>query len=257
MARTRGRLRAQAKRSSGRRVVPSARVALCAVAVIALAGGSYAAALETSVFAVRKLEVVGGSPLVKADVQAALAPLLGRSLLRVDSSDVDRLVAPLPDVVAVSFDREFPNTLKIRVKAERPVLLLRRRQDTWVISARGRVMRRLKTPRLSSLPRMYVPKGTPVTVGETLPASDGAVAAAAVSAISRRTFPSPVRFVLSSRSELTFKLASRFEVRLGDLGDLGLKLAIARRILERVDATAETVGYLDVSVPARPVINTS
>jgi len=223
--------------------------------VVALVGGAYAAALETSVFAVRKLEIVGGSPLVKSQVEAALAPELGRSLLRVGPGEIDRLVAPLPDVVGVSVDREFPSTLKIRVKPERPVLLLRRRQDTWLVSARGRVMRQLKTPRLSSLPRLYVPKDTQVTVGETLSAADGGSAAAAVAPLSRRMFPSPVRFVLTSNSQLTFKLASGFEIRLGDPGDLGLKLAIARRIFERVGATAETTGYLDVSVPARPVIS--
>jgi hypothetical protein len=55
-------------------------------------------------------------------------------------------------------------------------------------------------------------------------------------------------------SELTFVLRSGLEVRLGDLGDLRLKLAIARRILQAVGADATTTGYLDVSVPERPVI---
>ena len=40
------------------------------------------------------------------------------------------------------------------------------------------------------------------------------------------------------------------EVRLGDASDLALKLAVARRILP---ALAGVGGYLDVSVPERPV----
>jgi len=238
-----------------RRVVLSARTALIGAGIAALACGGYVASLETSVFAVRTVEIVGGSSGVKSELQTALAPELGRSLLRIDSADIDRRVASLPDVVGVSFNRDFPHTLRIRVKAERPVMLLRRQQDTWLVSARGRVMRKLLTPRLSSLPRLWVPKGTPVTVGETLPPAEGGIAAAALAPISHGTFPSSVRFVVSKASVLTFVLASRFQIRLGDLGDLDLKLAIARRILERVGTTAETSGYLDVSVPARPVMS--
>ena len=45
----------------------------------------------------------------------------------------------------------------------------------------------------------------------------------------------------------------RLEVRLGDNGDLRLKLAVARRIL-LVLGNATTATYVDVSVPERPVV---
>ena len=51
-------------------------------------------------------------------------------------------------------------------------------------------------------------------------------------------------------------LRSGLEVRLGDVDDLRLKLAIARRILAMLGPTATTAGYLDVSVPERPVVGT-
>jgi hypothetical protein len=50
-------------------------------------------------------------------------------------------------------------------------------------------------------------------------------------------------------------LRSGLEVRLGDTRDLRLKLTIARRILAGLGSTA-TGGYLDVSVPERPVVRT-
>ena len=224
---------------------------------MALAGALYAAALETSVFAVRKLEIVGGNAQEQSELRAALAPELGRSLLRVGAGEIDRQVAKRSDLVKVSFDREFPSTLKLRITPERPVMLLRRQNDTWLVSARGRVIRELKSPRLSSLPRTYVKQGTQISVGETLPARDGGLAAAALAPLSRGTFPSAVRFVRETPSELTLVLASRLQIRLGSVGDLQLKLAIARRILKRVGATSATTGYLDVSVPERPVIASS
>jgi cell division septal protein FtsQ len=221
---------------------------------LALIGGAYAAALETSVFAVQKIVIVGGTPRVQNELRQALAPDLGRSLLRIGSSGIDRSVDPIPDLIGVTYDRQFPHTLRVRVDAERAVLLVRRGANTWLVSARARVMQQLRTPKLSSLPRVWVPKGTAITVGTTLPADDGGLAAAAVAPVERHTFPTGVRFVRASKSELTLVLDSGLEVRLGDIGDLRLKLVIARRILQAVGAGASTSGYLDVSVPERPVV---
>jgi hypothetical protein len=52
---------------------------------------------------------------------------------------------------------------------------------------------------------------------------------------------------------LTLVLGGGLEVRLGDHGDLQLKLAIARRILRASTAPVSAGDYLDVSVPERPV----
>jgi cell division septal protein FtsQ len=243
------------ERPSLLRFVPRGRTLLVAVGFVALAGGAFAVALETSVFAVRKLEIVGGSPRVQEELRNALAPELGRSLLRVSAGEIERRALPVPDVISVSYDRRFPHTLRVRVKAERPVLLLRRgKLDTWLVSARGRVMRRLRTPKLSSLPRVWVPASTTVTVGETLTPKEGRLAAVALAPLARGMFPTPVRFVRETGSELTLVLRSGLQVRLGDVGDLRLKLAIAKRILRAVGADSTSTGYLDVSVPERPVI---
>ena len=228
---------------------------LAVVGFAAAAAGAYLVARETSVFAVRSIDVVGGTPRARAEVERALEPELGRSLLRVGRREIDGRVLSLPDVLSASFDRRFPHTLRVRIGTERPVLLLREgATGTWLVSARGRVIRRLRTPKLSSLPRVWLPASTAVTVGETLAAKDGGLAAAAVAPVAAHAFPTPVRFVRERGSELTFVLRSGLEVRLGSLGDLRLKLAIARRILQAVGADSTSTGYLDVSVPERPVI---
>jgi cell division septal protein FtsQ len=245
----------RAERPGLRRFLPRGKALLAVAGFAVLGAGAYAAALETSIFAVRTIEITGGSPGVRAELRQALAPELGRSLARIGASEIDRRVRPLADVIGVTFDRHFPHTLRIRVNAERPVLLLRRGKDgTWLVSARGRVMRQLRTPRLSSLPRVWVPSSTDVSVGETLPAKQGGLAAAALAPLARGTFPTGVRFVRESGSELTLVLRSGLQVRLGSVGDLRLKLAIARRILRAVGADSGSTGYLDVSVPERPVI---
>jgi hypothetical protein len=251
------RTRTQAKEPGLQRLLPSVRVLLIGLAVVAVGAGAYFAALDTSIFAVRKLVVVGGNPRVQDELRTALAPELGRSLLKVGSGDINGRIASISDLVGVRYDRQFPHMLRVTVTAERPVMLLRRGADTWLVSARARVMRLVRNPHLSSLPRMWVPKGTGVSLGETLPASAGGIAAAALAPLPRGTFPSSVRFVRASRSELTFVLRSGLQIRFGDLGDLRLKLAIAKRILHTVGADGSSTGYLDVSVPGRPVIEGS
>ena len=53
--------------------------------------------------------------------------------------------------------------------------------------------------------------------------------------------------------ELTLVLRSGLELRLGDAGDLRLKLAVARRIL-LLQGAETSADYIDVSVPERPVV---
>lgn len=223
------------------------------IATFALA--AFLVARETSVFAVRTIEVHAGSPRVKAEVRKALEPVLGKSLLRIDEGALTRELEALPDVLAARIDRSFPNTLEVTVRAERGVLLVRRGSKSWLVSARGRVMRKIDNPRRSRLPRLWLPKDVQLATGETLPLDEGRMAAAAVAPIARRAYPGGVRTVVSGKDALTLVLGDGTELRLGDLGDLRLKLAIARRILAVAASHGETTPeYIDVSVPERPVL---
>ncbi len=180
----------------------------------------------------RTIDVRGGSPRVKAEVRRALAFELGRSLISIGSGQIDHAVASIPDVVSVRFDRSFPNTLHVTVRPERAVLLARQGSSSWVVSSRGRVMRKVTNPHRSSLPRLWLPRSVQVAVGETLPRYDGKLAAAAIAPIAPGVFHGGVRMVASSASGVTLVLASGPQIRLGDIGDLRLKLTIARRILQ-------------------------
>jgi cell division protein FtsQ len=237
------------------RFAPSGRSIAVGVGIALLAVATFAAARETSLFAVRQLDVVGGTPRMKAEVRNALGSEVGESLLKVNGTEIDARVAAVPDVRSVTFDRAFPHTLKIVVKPERAVLLLRRGKDSWSVSARGRVLRAIHDPTKSSLPRTWVPLDTHVTVGDRLPAAAGGLAAASLAPL-RGGLLSEIRTVETDGSEIAFVLRSGLQVRLGDKADLRLKLVIARRILAML-GTSATSGYLDVSVPERPVVGSS
>ncbi len=237
------------------RLLPSPRSLAVGFALLGLAVGAYFGARETSVFAVRTLDVVGGSPSVQEEVGAALAPELGKSLVQIGGSDIAARVTRIPSVLSVRYDRVFPHTLRVFVTPERSVLLLRRGTEGWVVSARGRVIRQVEDVHVSSLPRVFVTKDTRFEVGEFLPSMSGGLAAAALAPLDDGAFPEPVRFVRTGEDELTFVLRSSLEVRLGDIGDLRLKLAVAQKILALVGSEQDE-GYVDVSVPERPVVGT-
>jgi cell division protein FtsQ len=238
-------------------LIPSGRSVLFGLALLVLACGAYAVALETSVFAVQTIDVRGATPQIRAEAAQALKGELGRSLLRVNGADLDRRLSTLPGVASLDYDRAFPNTLRVTIRAERPVLVLRRGRDAFLVSTTGRVLRTLAHPRLSSLPRVWLPSHTQVTVGAQLEPGAGQGAAVALASLRGASLPSSAREVRVDGEELTIVLASGFQLRLGDYGDVRLKLAIARRIFRAAAIGPTSVGYLDVSVPERPVLNTN
>lgn len=249
MSRTTTLPRARAKPVRVRRLpLPSGRSVAVGLGLLALAGGLYAAARQTSVFAVTRIEVVGGPPAVRHAVKDSVAKLRGTSLLALDGSALDRVVTALPSVVSVGYDRSFPHTLRLEVVAERPVAVVRQGAKSWLVSARGRVIAAVPSQAASRLARIWIPHTTPVRIGGFLPANHAAAIARALALATH--FPAHVATASLRRAGLVFRLRDGMEIRLGDPVDIRLKLAIARWALRRVPAGS---AYVDVSVPGRPV----
>lgn len=231
------------------RFAPSRRSLAVGLGILALAIGAYALARGTSLFAIRTLAIRGGSPQVDAQVEHALAPLVGTSLVGLDGSSVERRVEALPTVVSVTFDRAFPNTLQLAIVPERPVAVLRRGPAAWLVSARGRVMMRLKKPEAHPhMPRIWLASRVSVTLGELLPPATGGAAARAVGLAG--AFAARVASASDSGGALVFRLRSGIDLRLGAAGGIRLKVAVSRRALRVLPAGTT---YLDVSVPGHPV----
>jgi cell division protein FtsQ len=222
-------------------------VVLTACVLVGAGIGSYVLARQTSVFALTKIEVEGAPPSVAAEIQATLAPYRGTSLVSFDRSRAARRLSAVAEVATARLDRAFPHTLKVSVRLERPVAVLRRGADAWLVSASARVLRELQRP-YPRLPRIWVPRSVDVAVNSTL-GGIGAQGIAAVAPLKTLRVGADVREVLTDGGELTLVLGSGMQLRLGDSGDLKLKLSIARQLLPLTPGAA----YVDVSVPERPV----
>ena len=231
------------------RLVPSGHSLLVASVLLVAAVGAYWLALGTPLFEVQRVEVQGVPRDLQRKVHAVADDTLGRSLVAVDAGEVAGSVRALPMVAGVSVDRAFPHTLVVRVAAERPVAVARRRTQAWLVTAGGKVVRRVGPRSELELARLWLPKGVPVAVDSRLPAVYIA-ATKAVAAAQATGFGHGVKGVRLDRGELAMVLRSGVEIRLGPARDVGLKVAIARRVVR----VAGDVTYVDVSVPERPVV---
>jgi cell division protein FtsQ len=230
------------------RFAPSRRSLLVGLALLALAAGAYTVARQTSAFAIGRFDVTGAPADVQLQVRRVLAPLVGTNLLALDGAALERRAESLPTVVSIRFDRAFPHTLRIHVVPEVPVAVLHRGNETWLLSARGRVVKRVPTGTYPALARVWVPRKADVAVGAFLAPDIGGTAARTLALAAR--FPAHISTASLTHGELVFRLRSGLELRLGAPTDVRLKLAIARRALAHLPAGA---AYVDVSVPERPV----
>jgi hypothetical protein len=218
------------------------------IAVPIVLTGAYFAARETSTFAVRAIDVRGGTPALDKQVQAALAPIVGTSLLALDGGAIERRVDALPAVISTSYDRSFPHTLRVTVVPEKPVAVLHRGKETWLVSARGRTIARIPSHTDMALPRIWVPTAVPVAAGAFLQPDDGGTAAHVLALAAG--FPARFTTATFSHGEMTLRMRIGVELRLGEPVDVRLKLAVARRALRVLPAGST---YIDVAVPQRPV----
>src|SRR5581483_3070571 len=161
-------------------LIPSLRSVVVGLLILAGAVGAYVVAWDTPLFAVRTLDVRGGTPQLRAEARAALREEEGRSLLRVGGGAIDAQLRAIPEIRGFTYDRAFPHTLRVVLRREVPVLVVRRvpGPDAVLVAASGKVLRVLAHPRLSHLPRLWVEKQVPISVAERLPQPIAGAAAA-------------------------------------------------------------------------------
>lgn len=231
------------------------RLVAVALLTCALALLVYGLVDWTGTFDLDRIEVTGAPPEIIREVQAALAPLEGESLVSIGSAHVQSLAQDVPYVLAARIERDFPSALKVKLVLHRPVAVVRSGAGAWVVSSRGHVLEAVKPAALPALPRVWIPAGADPEPGDVLQSS---TALAAARAIGRLPQPFPLRVVSARGSvdDLTLIVgqANGIEVRLGEAEALRLKLEVAASVLRSLSRSeAAALAYLDVSVPERPV----
>jgi cell division protein FtsQ len=230
--------------------LPSGRALLLGFALLGGAALAYFGARESSLFALRSVQIIGAPPRVAAHVEKALEPIQGQSLLALNQGEIEQRLMGLPDVAAVTLDRDFPHTLRVFVMPAHSIAVLRRGMSAWIVSSDGRVIRPAGLFTAPKLPRIWIPSSESVDVGQPLTNPDAARALRALAIARGARFARRITAVRASDRELTFVLAQGPELRFGDATSLTLKLAVATRMLPFAIGTS---GYIDVAVPTRPI----
>ena len=188
----------------------------------------------------------------------ALAPELGRSLLagrrRRRSTGGSRRPGRRR---ASRYDRALPAHAAGhgRAPSGRCSLLRQGRRRRWLVSARGRVMRKLAQPRRSARCRASGCRSDARRRwGRRCRATTAALAAAAVAPLARARFPAACAASAATRRQLTLVLA------IGPRDPARRHRRPAPEARDRAPdprtprAPTRGAGYLDVSVPERPVL---
>jgi cell division septal protein FtsQ len=226
-------------------------------AIVVLVALIYLVARDSSMFAVTRIEVKGAPPAVASQARLALRFVDGHSLLRLDGAGVVAALERLPSVHRATYDRDFPHTLRIRIVPERPVAVLRRGIDSWLVSARSRVIVKVRRGAFATLPRIWLGRAAVVELGAVLRDPSAEVGSQALSSFKDAGLGARISFVKATDDRLVAGLRTGLELRFGPPVDLELKLAVARAVLPTLAApSGGGPRYLDVTVPERPVAGT-
>src|SRR5215211_1288372 len=192
-------------------------------------------------------------------VERALRPIEGTSLLKIDEGTITRRLEALPHVHLLGYDRSFPDGLRVYVSVERPVAVLRRADENWLVSGEGRVLRKLDVRLRRPLPVVWIPRSFEPEVGVIIRPDEPSRAVAALGSLRSAApkFYGRIWYVAPADHGLTLVLRDHFEIRLGDAAELELKLEVARHVLAAIRQIGSPATYVDVSVPARPVVGTT
>ena len=201
---------------------------------------------DLSLFAVEKVTVKGASTS-RADITKALERVSGdMTTLHLNDGELRDAVSGFPTVASMSAETSFPHGLTVTITERLPVATVRLDGRTVPVSADG-----------------YVLQGADFDA-KSLPQIQGAdarglrlVSAAAVQAAVLGAAPRELRDRISAsawdsdRGGVVVDLDGAPELRFGDASRVADKWAAAIAVLEGPDPPSP--GYLDVSVPERPV----
>ena len=180
--------------------------------IVALLGLLYLVARETSLFALRTIEVEGAPADVRQSVLEVLDESRGTSLVSLDAAAVIRRLEALPSVQSVTYDRAFPHTLRLHVVPEQPVAVVNQAGALWIVSVRGRVIARTTAKGGPELPRIRYLSQTALATGQFV-SDEGTKTILAALAEAPKRMLLPIRGARIEDDELTFVLAGEGDAR--------------------------------------------
>jgi cell division protein FtsQ len=242
-----GRIRA-AGEPGGRQLrlrIPPQLVAAAVAALLAL-GGAWLWFRDSSLVAVKRVQITGVSGPDAAQIRSALtAAARNMTTLDVDRAALQAAVSPFSVVRSVSATTQFPHGMRIHVIEQIPVAAIAVGGRSISVAADGTLLHDVPADQsLPAIPLDVPPVGARLTDARAL----GAVAVLAAAPYVMLSHISQVSTV--SPHGLVAQLRNGPDLYFGDPQDLGAKWTAAIRVL--ADAGSAGATYIDVSDPERP-----
>lgn len=223
---------------------PPARAVVACAGVLALLGGAWLWLRDSSLVAVRQVDVTGLSgseaPRVRAALQEAARDM---TTLHVRAGQLQTAVAPYPAVQSIETHADFPHRLRVVVHEHVAVGALAAGNDRVAVAADGTLLRGSATAGLPVIAVGTSPGGD--TVGDR-----GAQRAIALLAAAPAALRAKVVRVYAGPRGLTVPLDNGPVLYFGGPERLQAKWTAAARVL--ADPSSAGATYLDVRLPERP-----
>lgn len=233
-----------------RRISLRVRVAIAAVAVLALLGGAWLWVRDSSLVAVRKVAISGVYGPESGQIRQALT-LAARNMTTLDVrvGQLRTAVGPYPVVKDLRVSTQFPHGLRIRVIEQLPVGAIVAGGHAVAVTGDGTLLHDVAAGSLPQVPVRLLPGGSEVTDRPTLDAL------ALLSVTPTRMLSRIAQVTETSAHGLVAQLRSGPSLYFGDASDLDAKWIAATEVL--ADPSSAGAIYVDVSDPSRPVAGAS
>jgi cell division protein FtsQ len=226
------------------------RVALAAVAALALLGGGWLWLRDSSLVAVRKVAISGVYGPEAAQIRSALT-LSARNMTTLDVrvGQLRTAVGPYPVVKDLRVSTQFPHGMRIRVIEQLPVGALIAGGHAVAVTGDGTLLNDIATGSLPQVPVRLLPGGSQVTDRPTLDAL------ALLSVTPARMLSRIAQVTDGSAHGLVAQLRSGPGIYFGDASQLDAKWTAATEVL--ADPSSAGATYIDVTDPSRPAAGAS
>ncbi len=220
------------------------RPILSLVAAVIVIGGGWIWARDSSLVAVKQVEVIGLSTNEAPQVRRALATAAeGMTTLHFDRSVLNAAVADYPSVAGLRVQTDFPHGVSIEVTEREPIAEVDLAGDVVPVGAGGRLMRGVKpSTRLPVLHASRLAPGGRLTDPKALAAVS--VLAAAPTPLRRK-----ISRIWSSKKGLTLDMRAGPQLVFGTASRPEAKWIATARVL--AEPSSAGAVYLDVRVPER------
>ena len=202
---------------------------------------------DSSLFAVRDVQVVGVSSADREEVSEALTSAARHmTTLHVSEDRLQAAVRPYPTVRSVRADPRFPTGLTIEVEERKPVGLVGVSGRDLPVAGDGTVLPGISTAGLD----------LPFLQASAESTSDGLSEGALEQARVLGAAPDALRPLIETSSQsadgIAVTLTNEISLRFGDASRAEEKWTAATRIL--ADGQLAGLDYIDLSVPERPAV---